>query len=253
MFNIWWGILFVIVNYGLFTLCYRLFGIKGMYAWIGVATVLANIQVIKTIELFGIVTTLGNTMYVSMYLASDLLNEKFGPKVARKAIWFGFFTLIMTTIVMQMALGFESSGVEGSDEAQSALKAIFDQLPTLMVASLSAYLVSQFLDVRLYTWLRQLFPAPHQLWIRNNGSTMISSFVDTLVFCSIAFLGVYEWQVWVEIFVTTYILKFVLTAAGTPFLYIARGMKVAEEDRPLMISYQIAKEKEVVQEQSESS
>ncbi|MDN4617071.1 queuosine precursor transporter [Paenibacillus sp. PsM32] len=244
MFNIWWGILFVIVNYGLFTLCYRLFGIKGMYAWIGVATVLANVQVIKTIELFGVVTTLGNTMYVSMYLASDLLNEKFGPKVARKAIWFGFFTLIMTTIIMQMVLEFDAYGVDGMSEAQSALITIFGQLPRLMVASLSAYLISQFLDVRLYTWLRQLFPAPHQLWIRNNGSTMISSFVDTLVFCSIAFLGVYEWQVWIEIFLTTYILKFVLTAAGTPFLYIARGMKVAEEDKPLMISYQIAKEKE---------
>lgn len=244
MFNIWWGILFVIVNYGLFTLCYRLFGIKGMYAWIGVATVLANVQVIKTIELFGVVTTLGNTMYVSMYLASDLLNEKFGPKVARKAIWFGFFTLIMTTIVMKMALGFAPSGIDDSEEVQFALERIFDQIPTLMVASLSAYLISQFLDVRLYTWLRQLFPAPHQLWIRNNGSTVISSFVDTLVFCSIAFLGVYDWQVWIEIFLTTYILKFILTAAGTPFLYIARGMKVAEEDKPLMISYQIAKEQE---------
>lgn len=244
MFNIWWGILFVIVNYGLFTLCYRLFGIKGMYAWIGVATVLANIQVIKTIELFGIATTLGNTMYVSMYLASDLLNERFGPKVARKAVWFGFFTLIMTTIVMQMALEFKAYGVDGTSEAQSALEIVFGQLPRLMIASLSAYLISQFLDVRLYTWLRQLFPAPHQLWIRNNGSTMISSFVDTLVFCSIAFLGLYEWQVWIEIFLTTYILKFVLTAAGTPFLYLARSMKVAEEDKPLMISYQIAKDKE---------
>lgn len=244
MFNIWWGILFVIVNYGLFTLCYRLFGVKGMYAWIGVATVLANIQVIKTIELFGIATTLGNTMYVSMYLASDLLNEKFGPKVARKAVWFGFFTLIMTTIVMKMALKFEVSGIADADIAQVALTTIFDQLDVLVIASLSAYVISQFLDVRLYTWLRQLFPAPHQLWIRNNGSTMISSFVDTLVFCSIAFLGVYEWQVWIEIFLTTYILKFVLTAAGTPFLYIARGMKVAEEDKPLMISYQLTKEKE---------
>ncbi|WP_458119683.1 queuosine precursor transporter [Paenibacillus sp. Z6-24] len=241
MFNIEWGIFFVIVNYALFTICYRIFGIKGMYGWIAIAAILANIQVIKTIELFGITTTLGNTMYVSMYLASDLLNERFGSRVARRAVWFGFFTLVVTTIVMQMAIRFQVAPGGGiAEDAQNALETIFGPLSILLIASLSAYLVSQFLDVRLYKWLRGLFPAPHQLWIRNNGSTMISSFVDTLVFCSIAFLGMYEWSVWLEIFLTTYILKFVLTAAGTPFLYLARSFKVHEEDRPLLIQPQAA-------------
>ncbi|ANF96082.1 queuosine precursor transporter [Paenibacillus bovis] len=239
--NIEWGILFVIVNYALFTICYRLFGIKGLYGWIAIAAILANIQVIKTIELLGIVTTLGNTMYVSMYLASDLLNERFGPRVARKAVWFGFFTLIVTTIVMRMAIGFDvAPGVDISQDAQNALQMIFGPLSILLIASLSAYLVSQFLDVRLYKWLRRRFPAPHQLWIRNNGSTMISSFVDTLIFCSIAFLGMYEWSVWIEIFLTTYVLKFLLTAAGTPFLYLARSFKVHEEDVPQLIQPQAA-------------
>ncbi|WP_017811455.1 MULTISPECIES: queuosine precursor transporter [Paenibacillus] len=231
--NIEWGILFVIVNYALFTICYRLFGIKGLYGWIAIAAILANIQVVKTIELLGIVTTLGNTMYVSMYLASDLLNERFGPRVARKAVWFGFFTLIVTTIVMRMAIHFDPA--VGVDVSQEALELIFGPLSTLLIASLTAYLVSQFLDVRLYKWLRRRFPAPHQLWIRNNGSTMISSFIDTLIFCSIAFLGMYEWSVWIEIFLTTYILKFLLTAAGTPFLYLARSFKVHEEDLPQLI------------------
>lgn len=107
MFNLGWGAVFVLVTYGFFLLCYRLFGKKGLYAWIGVATVIANIQVTKTIDIMGIVLTLGNTMYVSMYLTSDLLNEKYGPGEARKAVWFGFFTLIMTTVLMQMVLFFE--------------------------------------------------------------------------------------------------------------------------------------------------
>ncbi len=68
MFNLLWGAAFVLVNFMFFLLCYRLFGKKGLYAWIGVATVLANIQVTKTIDLLGITTTLGNTMYVSMYM-----------------------------------------------------------------------------------------------------------------------------------------------------------------------------------------
>lgn len=222
MFNIGWGIFYVLVNFSFFLLCYKLFGKKGLYAWIGVATVVANIQVVKTVEMFGIVMTLGNTMYVSLYLTSDLLNEKFGRDEAKRAVWFGFFTLIMTTVLMQMTLVFKP---QAGDIAQSSLETIFGLMPRLALGSLTAYFISQFLDVRLYAWIRKFYPGRNQLWIRNNGSTMVSSFVDTLIFCSIAFLGEYSFGVWLEILFTTYIFKFVLTAAGTPFLYIARNFE----------------------------
>lgn len=192
------------------------------------ATVVANIQVVKTVEMFGIVMTLGNTMYVSLYLTSDLLNEKFGRQEAKKAVWFGFFTLIMTTILMQMVLAFQP---QETDIAQGSLETIFGLMPRLALGSLTAYFVSQFLDVRLYAWIRKFYPKRNQLWIRNNGSTMVSSFVDTVIFCSIAFIGEYSLQVWFEILLTTYVFKFVLTAAGTPFLYIARNFR-HEEDEP---------------------
>lgn len=227
MFNIGWGILFVLVNFMFFLICYKFFGKKGLYAWIGVATIIANIQVVKTIEMFGIVMTLGNTMYVSLYLTSDLLNEKYGRQEAKKAVWFGFFTLIMTTILMQMTLQFKP---QESDFAQSSMETIFGLMPRLALGSLTAYFISQFLDVRLYSWIRRFYPKPHQLWIRNNGSTMASSFVDTLIFCTIAFAGEYSLRVWLEILFTTYVIKFILTAVGTPFLYIARNFQ-HEDDK----------------------
>lgn len=228
MFNLIWGILFVIVNFGFFLLCYRLFGKKGLYAWVGVATVVANIQVVKTIAMpLDIVMTLGNTMYVTLYMTSDLLNEKYGRAEARNAVWFGFFTLLMTTVIMQMVLKFEP---QQSDIAQDSLQILFGFMPRLALASLSAYFVSQFLDVRLYSWIRSYYGSSRQLWIRSNGSTMVSSFVDTLIFCTIAFAGIYDMQVWIEILVTTYVVKFVLTGAGTPILYIARSFKFADED-----------------------
>lgn len=227
MYNFGWGVLFVLVNFAFFLICYRWFGKKGLYAWIGVATVIANIQVVKTIEMFGIVMTLGNTMYVSLYLTSDLLNEKYGRAEAKKAVWFGFFTLIMTTILMQMALVFAP---QPGDLAQASLERIFGWMPRLALGSLTAYFVSQFLDVRLFSWIRKYYPSRRQLWIRNNGSTLISSFVDTLIFCTIAFAGQYSLQIWTEILLTTYIVKFVLTAAGTPFLYIARNFHEEKDE-----------------------
>ncbi|WP_342564725.1 queuosine precursor transporter [Paenibacillus sp. FSL R7-0345] len=227
MFNLLWGIVFVIVNFAFFLVCYRLFGKKGLYAWVGVATVIANIQVAKTIEMpFGIVMTLGNTMYVTLYMTSDLLNEKYGRAEARNAVWFGFFTLLMTTAIMQMVLVFEP---QETDIAQSSLETIFGMMPRLALGSLTAYFISQFLDVRLYSWIRKYYGSSRQLWIRSNGSTMVSSFVDTLIFCTIAFAGLYDLKVWTEILLTTYLSKFLLTGAGTPILYIARSFSFAEE------------------------
>lgn len=229
MYNLWFGVLFVLVNFVLFLACYRLFGKTGLYAWVGIATVLANIQVVKTIELFGLVMTLGNTMYGTIYLTSDLLNEKYGERDAKKAVWFGFFTLIMTTIIMQMALRFEPFAE--AQQVQSALDMIFGIMPQLAVGSLCAYFISQFLDVKIYSFLKRKFSRPEQLWIRNNGSTIISQLVDTLVFCTIAFANLYTFDVWFQIFITTYLIKFVISVATTPVLYIARGFRFAEDEQ----------------------
>ncbi|CAH0118177.1 MULTISPECIES: queuosine precursor transporter [unclassified Paenibacillus] len=220
MFNFIWGVGFVVVNFALFLACYRLFGKQGLYAWVGFATVIANIQVAKTIEMFGIVMTLGNTMYGTIYMTSDLLNEKYGEKDAKKAVWFGFFTLIATTIIMQMALVFVP---QETDIAQSSLQTIFGLMPRLAIGSLAAYFCSQFLDVRIYSFLKKVTPKRNQLWIRNNGSTLISQLVDSLIFCAIAFAGLYTLDVWLEILITTYVAKSVVSIASTPALYIARS------------------------------
>ncbi|ANX14264.1 hypothetical protein ABE41_019800 [Fictibacillus arsenicus] len=226
MFNFYFGVGFALVNFVLFLLCYKWFGKAGLFAWIAAATILANLQVVKTIEMFGLVMTLGNVIYGTIYLATDLLNEKYGEKEAKKAVWFGFFTLVMTTIIMQLVLVFEP---HESDFAQTHLEALFGLMPRLALGSLTAYLISQYLDVKLFAKLREKFSRPDQLWIRNNGSTMVSQLIDTFIFCMIAFAGVFSWDVWLQIFFTTYVIKFFVSAASTPFIYIARGFKHPEE------------------------
>lgn len=228
MFNEMWAILFVLVNFVLFLACYRFFGRTGLYAWIGFATVLANIQVVKTIEMLGIVTTLGNTIYASIYMATDLLNEKFGIKEAKKGVGFGFFTLIASTVIMQMALAFEP---QASDIAQPSLETIFGLLPRIAAGSLCAYAISQLLDVSLFAFLKKRYPHSRHFWVRINGSTMVSQFIDSLVFCTIAFYGLYSFEVWLQILGTTYLFKFILSGLSTPVLYAARSLRAPEEDR----------------------
>ena len=81
------AVLFIIVNFGLVVLSYKLFGRKGLYAYITMSVIAANIQVAKTTTIFGIVTTLGNTMFSGIFLATDLLSEKYGKKAAMTAVF----------------------------------------------------------------------------------------------------------------------------------------------------------------------
>jgi queuosine precursor transporter len=226
MFNEWFGLLFVLINFILVLAMYRLFGKTGLFAWIGISTILANLQVIKTIEIFGLTATLGNAMYGTAFLVTDILNEKYGRKEAQKAVLLGFFTLLTMTIIMQMALLFKP---HPDDFAQQSLATIFGIIPRIALGSLAAYLVSQFADVYIFSYLKNKFPKDSQFWIRNNGSTMISQLLDTLVFTSISFLGEFPPEVWIEIFLTTYILKWIVSILDTPFGYIAKRFTFDED------------------------
>ncbi|WP_110112303.1 queuosine precursor transporter [Bacillus sp. CGMCC 1.16541] len=226
MFNEVLWLVFAIVNFTLLLVIYRFSGKAGLFVWLGFSTVVANLQVVKTIEIFGLTATLGNIMYGTAFFVTDLLNEKYGKEEARKAVWLGFFTLISMTIIMQFVLAFEPASI---DIAQGSLETIFGLLPRIALGSLLAYMISQHLDVYLFTQFKKKFPRPSQLWIRNNGSTLISQLVDTLVFTSIAFIGVYPFSVWIQIFITTYVIKMIVAIIDTPFIYLARSFKVKSE------------------------
>ncbi|MCA0970401.1 queuosine precursor transporter [Halobacillus litoralis] len=215
-------IIFALINFGLLLTMYKLFGKVGLFVWIGMSTVVANIQVVKTVEMFGLNATLGNILYGTAFLATDILNEKYGQKEARKAVWMGFSTLILLTLIMQMALQFTPGE---NDIAQPALETLFGIVPSIAIGSLTAYIISQYFDVWLYARLKRVFKTDKTLWIRNNGSTMLSQLVDTAIFCGIAFYGLYPVDVWFEIFLTTYLIKFLVAAMDTPFLYIAKRWK----------------------------
>lgn len=81
--NLLWLVL-LLVNYLGITLSYKFFKKTGLFIWIAMAAIIANIQVIKTIEVFSYITTLGNIIYGTSYLATDILNEKYGRRRRRK-------------------------------------------------------------------------------------------------------------------------------------------------------------------------
>ena len=216
---LWIGSL--IVSFIIVILAYRLFGKTGLYIWTAVGVILANIQVMKTIQVFGLVTALGNVIYASLFLVTDILNENHSKKDAQRAVWIGFFVLIAATVLMQITLLFVP---DESDFLSEHISAIFSFLPRIAFASLIAYLISQSHDVWFFAKLKKKHKTKH-LWLRNNLSTISSQLIDNIIFTLIAFVGVFSWSIIGQIFLTSLIMKVIVAACDTPFVYLARKIK----------------------------
>lgn len=218
-------VIMLLLNFGAIIFAYKKFGKLGLFIWIPISTILANVQVLVTLQLFGFVATLGNIIYASGFLVTDILSENYGKKDANKAVAIGFFSLIITTVIMNFCLMFIPLDSPDTIAMHGNLKAIFSLMPRITVASLIAYLLSQKHDIWAYHFWKKRFSEKKHIWIRNNLSTMVSQLIDSAVFTIIAFAGLESKAMMFEIFMTTYILKFVVAAADTPFLYIAAHIK----------------------------
>jgi len=210
----------LLVNFGAIMFSYRIWGKAGLYLWIPISVIVANIQVTKTIELFGFTATLGNIVYATSFLVTDILSENYGKKDASRAVGMGFFSLIIMTVLMNLALFFIP---DFSDFAQGSLSSIFGLMPRIALGSLAAYGFSQLHDIWAYDLWRKRFPSRKFIWLRNNFSTMVSQLLDTIIFTLIAFWGFFETSVLIDIMITTYLLKWVVALLDTPFLYMARN------------------------------
>lgn len=217
-------ILSFVIIYGGVVLFYRLFGKKGLLAFNVLATLLANIEVLLLVRAFGIEMTLGNVLFASTFLITDVLSENHSRKDANRAVIISTLCSVFFVAISQMWLLYDLSP---NDWAGGAFKTIFSSTPRIVFASLTVYLVSQLTDVWLYhkwwDWCRRRFGDNRSgLWIRNNGSTMISQLLNTLLYTFIAFYGTYTMQTLVSICISTYMIYFMTSLLDTPFVYWCR-------------------------------
>src|SRR5699024_10470973 len=115
----------------------------------------------------------------SIYLATDILNDIYGRKIAKRAVWLGFSSTLVMIIVMQFSLHFVPSPV---DNTQNALESIFNIVPRIALGSVIAYIIGQHLDVLLFSIIKKVFSSDKTFIIRAYGSTILSNIVDTALF-----------------------------------------------------------------------
>lgn len=205
---------------------YRFFGKAGLYCLSALATVLANIEVLILINAFGMEQTLGNVLFAATFLITDILSECEGKKAANKAVWIGMFTSIFFLVLSQSWLLYTPSQ---SDWAAMPIREIFSSTPRMLLSSFLVYAASQIFDVWLYHkwWAfteKKYGDRRKFLWLRNNGSTLVSQLLNTLLFTLFAFWGTYDSGTLISIFASSYVIYIFTSLLDTPALYLARKM-----------------------------
>ncbi|MFK7969173.1 MAG: queuosine precursor transporter [Bacteroidia bacterium] len=177
--------------------------------------------------------TAGVLLWPVVFIMTDLINEYYGRKGVRIL---SFMTAGLIAYAFMMVFGaiglepaswwtgsFEKQGVQ---DAQVSYAAIFGQSNWIVVGSLVAFLMGQILDVSVFHWIRKLTGGRY-LWLRANGSTLVSQIVDSFLVLYIAFVlnpGTnWDTATWLSVGTVNLIYKFTAAVVLTPLLYLVHG------------------------------
>jgi uncharacterized integral membrane protein (TIGR00697 family) len=217
-----------------------------MYLWLGMIFVssllVADIVGVKLFRIplpftvlgyDAIEHTCGMLTFPITFLITDLVNEYYGPRAARRLTYIGFAAATYVFIILNIAqaLPYLEAPYNVSPES---FNAIFGSAKIMYVASLSAYLVGQLSDIAIFGMLKRA-TGDRFIWLRATGSTLISQFIDSFIVSYLAFsLGrqifpdpatpAAPLSAIPDIAVTGYALKFVLAIAITPLIYLGRRL-----------------------------
>lgn len=209
----------LLTSFSLLLLVYRLFGRYGIIGWICFATVFANIEVLKTVNCFGLSTTLGNTLFGTIFLATDILSEQYDRQTARKAIMLGFICNIAFVIFSQLDIAYIPND---TDMTHNSFAVLFKLTPRVCLGSIVAYAVGNMTDIYLF----EKFKNKHGdklLWFRNNICTLLSQLLDNFIFHFIAFSSVMSFDQIIRLSVNVWLIEAIVAVLDTPFLYIAKN------------------------------
>lgn len=214
----------LIVLYSLVVVFGKLFKSTGLTVWVAIATLLANIEVLVLVYAFGMEMTLGNTLFASTFLATDIISEIYGVEKSKRAANIGILT---SAVFIVITLFWNFYVPSENDIAFAHLNPLFKSAPRVILASLIAYVVVERLDIFLYHRIWKATGDEGEkkdkyLWLRNNGATLISQLVNSILYSVLAFAGMYETKTLVSIIISSFVIFIATSLLDTPFVYLAR-------------------------------
>lgn len=178
---------------------------------------IANVTASKPVQLGGIVVPAAIFIYALTFTLIDLVNESLGKQEARKVILAAFVANLLLAAYTQMAVLLPPAPFYSDQEAFAN---VLGNTPRIVFASLTAYLISAFIDAEIFAVWRSRVRGPR--WVRVLVSNTISTWVDSVIFITIAFYGVMPTWALIK---GQYLIKMTITFVSIPLIYMVRGQK----------------------------
>lgn len=168
----------------------------------------------------------GTLLFPLSYIFGDILTEVYGYQRARKVIWTGFGAALLMSLVLWIVQVLPPAADWPNQQAYESLLGF---VPRIVMASLIAYFAGAFSNAFLLSKLK-IRTYGKYLWIRTIGSTILGEGIDTVIFCMLAFYGLFPNEVLVAIIISNYLFKTGVEVVFTPVTYaIVRFLKKKEE------------------------
>ena len=160
--------------------------------------------------------SVGIIAYPVTFLVTDLISELYGQNRVNQLVISGFFAIIFTTLLITISMN--ATAAEWSPIDSETFTRVFGLTGPAFFASMVAYLTAQLIDVRIFHFWKRLTNGKH-LWIRNNGSTIASQFVDTTLVICILFVGVWDTDQIISAIIDGWMFKMLMAFLDTPIIY----------------------------------
>ncbi|WP_299126768.1 queuosine precursor transporter [uncultured Winogradskyella sp.] len=173
------------------------------------------------IEIFGsplFEISVGILPYPITFLITDLISEIYGKKRANDIVVAGIIASLFSVGIILVADA--APALDNSPLDDTTFKFVFSKTIIAVSSSMFAYLFAQFIDIRIYHFWKNLTQGKH-LWLRNNFSTWLSQFIDTLSIISLlCYFEVLPWSSFKGLVISGFLFKILVAFFDTPFLYL---------------------------------
>lgn len=161
--------------------------------------------------------SVGILPYPITFLITDIISEIYGKKRANQVVVAGIFASIFSLLIVLVSNAVPAT--PWSPVGDTMFTTVFGQTAIAVIASMMAYLFAQFIDIQIYHFWKRLTKGRH-LWLRNNGSTFASQFIDTLtILLLLCSFNIIPWDKFEGLLVAGVLFKILIALFDTPFLY----------------------------------
>lgn len=186
----------------------------GAYAgMVAISTVTAT----KLISIFGVNAPAGTVVFAASFLMTDILADRFGRKSAYLAVLSGVITFLAYAVYSQVTVYWDPAPYWDNQESYENIVGMSWRIA---LGGVVAFFFSQMWDVTIFHYLKEKQGESNlAAAIRNNASTVSSQILDSAIFVTIAFTGIFPIA---DLFVGLVLAKIIIALIDTPFFLLAR-------------------------------